>query len=148
MFGTHALDVAQGGGHQMTFREWLAAELASRHLSQAQLAKLLHVHQAVVSRWLNEETPQTPSPKSCERIADALGVERNAVLALAGHYHPTEGEQTNADVVAQVALIEKDLTEAIDYVNALLARLSLKRSGLRLLQKSSESQNAAMKGVS
>jgi transcriptional regulator with XRE-family HTH domain len=49
----------------------------------SQLAADLGVSHATVSRWLSDQ--DTPSTKSCRRLAEYSGVSLEKVLSLAGH---------------------------------------------------------------
>ena len=49
----------------------------------SQLAADIGVSHATVSRWLS--STDTPSPKSCRRLAEYTGVSLEKVLAIAGH---------------------------------------------------------------
>ena len=65
------------------FSAWLHAQLARRDWSMADLARRLDTPNATVARWVSGA--RRPSPASCDRIADALGVDVDRVLVLAGH---------------------------------------------------------------
>lgn len=66
-----------------TFGAWLRDQLVAQQLSQASLVRAIGAHSSVVSRWLNDR--DIPRPRSCERLALALGVRPEEVLARAGH---------------------------------------------------------------
>ena len=52
-------------------------------MTQADLARKLNIGTAVVSRWVTGK--RIPSPRYCDLIADALGVDLDLVLWQAGH---------------------------------------------------------------
>lgn len=66
-----------------TFGDWLRVQMARRGFSQTELAERVGTTQSVVSRWVRNE--RVPDPSSCDRIADALGLDIDVVLAAAGH---------------------------------------------------------------
>lgn len=66
-----------------TFGDWLAYQLKRRDLSQTDFGTLVGSTQSAVSRWIRNE--RVPDPESCDRIADALGVDLDVVLLRAGH---------------------------------------------------------------
>lgn len=66
----------------MTFGEWLAAELKERNWSRNELGRRAKVDSGLVSRWVKGE--RTPSRRSCEDIAAALGLPVQIVLEAAG----------------------------------------------------------------
>ena len=69
--------------NEPSFGKWLGRQLVRRHWSGADLSRQLGTGTSTVSMWLRDV--RTPSPASSERIADALGVDRDVVLALTGH---------------------------------------------------------------
>lgn len=66
-----------------SFGQWLARQLVRREWSGADLSRRLGTGTSTVSMWIRDV--RNPSPASSERIADALGVDRDVVLSLAGH---------------------------------------------------------------
>lgn len=57
----------------------------------------------VVGYWTRGE--RVPSPASADRLADVLGVDRDLVLALAGHRSPTEALDPDSDEARLIAMI-------------------------------------------
>ena len=72
------------------FADWLDRQLRRRGMSQAEFARRLETSSGTVNRWLHGAEPRKPSPASCDLIADVLGVDRDEVLAIAGHRPPDE----------------------------------------------------------
>jgi transcriptional regulator with XRE-family HTH domain len=70
------------------FPSWLKRQLHRREWSAAELARRMGVSPARVSEWLAGK--YLPNPASCLRLADALNIDPDEVLALAGHREPTE----------------------------------------------------------
>ena len=65
------------------FRLWLAQRLREQDLSQADFARRLGTRPNTVSGWVTGQ--RRPDPASCDRIADALGLDVDEVLTAAGH---------------------------------------------------------------
>lgn len=65
-----------------TFGEWLKHQLARRQISQAEFARRTGVTATAVSLWLADK--RKPDALSCDKIAEALFVSRDEVLARAG----------------------------------------------------------------
>lgn len=78
----------------MTVFDYLKAELRARNWSMTDLARKAGVSKQIVSQWLAEDELEriTPGPKSCEKIAEALGADLDYVLELAGHRKPRLGD--------------------------------------------------------
>lgn len=68
---------------QPTFSAWLDAEMRRRRLGVRQLANLVGVSGASVSRWMNGGA--IPGSAQCLSIAKALNLDADLVLAVAGH---------------------------------------------------------------
>ena len=64
------------------FSEWLGAQLESRHISPAELARKAGIDKGIISRILNRE--RRPSPESLEAIARALRLPSETVFRAAG----------------------------------------------------------------
>ena len=62
---------------------WLRRQIDRREWSQADFARRLGLSNSVVSRWFTGT--RVPSSAYCDLIADALGVDVDLVLTLAGH---------------------------------------------------------------
>lgn len=66
---------------ELTFGAWLRRQLARRDgLTQAEFARRAGVAPSMVSDWVNDR--RLPSGKAADKIADALGVDLDVVLAL------------------------------------------------------------------
>jgi transcriptional regulator with XRE-family HTH domain len=100
----------------MEIRALLRSELERRGMSQAALARAVGVGPALVSRWLNEEEPVTPSSENCARIADVLGLDQLLVLSAAGHYaaRETSPSELSATQAAAVAWFERLIRQTPD----------------------------------
>jgi transcriptional regulator with XRE-family HTH domain len=68
---------------QINFGGWLTAQLKRKGWNRNEFTEAAGVPTGVVYRWC--ENTNRPSPKNCPRIAAALGVDIDAVLAAAGH---------------------------------------------------------------
>lgn len=66
-----------------SFAKWLRQQLARREWKQADFARRSGFNTGRVSYWMTGK--DVPSPESCDRIADILGVDVDTVLTLAGH---------------------------------------------------------------
>lgn len=91
-------------------REFVRVELERRQLSQNALARAVGVDPPTVSRWLHPETPMVPSPESCGRLAEYLGLAPEDVLRAAGHLQAANGrpraEPLGEDIVRALAMRE------------------------------------------
>lgn len=67
------------------FGVWLLAALEQRGWTRRQFALRAGVSSSMVGRWL---VRHRPTPASCARIAAALGLPLDLVLAEAGHPRP------------------------------------------------------------
>lgn len=65
------------------FGEWLLGRLRRREWNLSDLARAMDRSPSMVSRWSRGE--RLPDPRSCDLLADALGLDRDEVLARAGH---------------------------------------------------------------
>lgn len=91
------------------FPVWLKTELARREWNMSDLARRLEISPSVVGRWVRGE--RMPAPESCDLLADALGVDVDRVLVLAGHRPDIEAipvDDTHATI--QALLRQVDLT--------------------------------------
>ena len=79
----------------MEVLEFLRAAIREREWTIPQFAKAAHVSIGLAYKWLSEDPAYriTPSPTSCEKIADALGIDPDVMLELAGHRR-RRGERT------------------------------------------------------
>lgn len=83
------------------FGEWLKQELARRGWSQTELARQVGTSTGTVSDWVRGV--RTPTPESCDRIADVLVMDVDDVLTRAGH-RPPEWKDDAPDVRELIAL--------------------------------------------
>jgi transcriptional regulator with XRE-family HTH domain len=67
----------------LPFPGWLVDQLRQRGWRAVELARRLGVPSGTVSRWLSGE--RTPTARSCDRLAEILGVDADLVLTTAGH---------------------------------------------------------------
>ena len=67
----------------LAFANWLRDRMREREWNQADLARRVGLPAGTINRWLTGE--RRPSSRSCDLLADALRVDLDAVLALAGH---------------------------------------------------------------
>lgn len=65
------------------FGVWLRRQLERRDWLQADLVHRGKFSRSAVSDWVNGK--RIPDPASCDLIADALGLDRDLVLSIAGH---------------------------------------------------------------
>lgn len=73
-------------GNNTPFGEWLLQQLERRDWTQADFARLSHLSNTNISRWINNE--RVPSSQSCLRIAKVFDMNEDLVLSLAGHKEP------------------------------------------------------------
>ncbi len=87
--------------------EWLRWEMQRREWNQSDLSRRVGSSTGVVNQWVNGV--RVPSPESCDRLADALGVDLTHVLVLAGHLPATElaePDPVRAGLLAQLRRAE------------------------------------------
>lgn len=65
-----------------TFGQWLQRQLQRRQWSQAEFSRRAGVSGTSISHWIGGRT--MPDAESCDKIAEALFVARDEVLAWAG----------------------------------------------------------------
>lgn len=68
---------------QHSFAIWLRAACAYRQWEQADLAREAVVSTGLVNAWWHGK--KIPGTRSCRKIANALGIDEQVVLAMAGH---------------------------------------------------------------
>jgi transcriptional regulator with XRE-family HTH domain len=68
---------------KVTFRAWLQDEMDKRRWSESELARQTGILPSVINRWKRGE--YGPNANSCVKIANALGVDPQFVMELAGH---------------------------------------------------------------
>jgi transcriptional regulator with XRE-family HTH domain len=88
-----------------TFGQWLTHQLERRDWSKAELARRIGVANGDVSRWARDE--RVPSPAKVEDIADALDVDVDYVLTVAGHRPPDVEIDPDSPTAQLMPLIEK-----------------------------------------
>jgi transcriptional regulator with XRE-family HTH domain len=105
-----------------SFSSWLRQQLRRHEWTQADLARKSGLSQGRISDWLNNK--RRPSPASCDRLADALGVDLDDVLRRAGHRpgSPVDDDPETAAVVATVRKIR--WTEARDPIRTMLEQMA------------------------
>jgi transcriptional regulator with XRE-family HTH domain len=86
------------------FVEWLRMQLR-RGWNAAELARRLQVPSGTISRWMTGE--RQPSSRSCDLLADVLGVDLDLVLTLAGHRPGPESAAPDDQRAAIIALLER-----------------------------------------
>jgi transcriptional regulator with XRE-family HTH domain len=74
----------------------------------SRFAEACGVAPSMASKWiaLEPKRQRTPSPASCRRIAETLGLDEDYVLALAGHRAGDAAPQRNLRLAAFLALVE------------------------------------------
>jgi transcriptional regulator with XRE-family HTH domain len=111
---------ASGWRHER-FVEWLRGQLRRRGWNAAELARRLHVPSGTVSRWMTGE--RQPSPRSCDLLADVLGVDLDLVLTLAGHRPGAETPSPDDQRAEIIAFLER-ITLTPDRAAGLLGTLT------------------------
>ena len=87
------------------FSDWLKDELRRREWNMSDLARRLDISPSVVGRWIRDG--RIPTPESCDRIADVLGLDVDRVLVLAGHRPDIERLPISEDQAAVIALVRR-----------------------------------------
>ncbi len=87
------------------FGPWFKRQLRLRHWTQADFSHEFRFSAAGVSRWITGE--RVPAPESCERIAEAFGVDVDLVLIQAGHRHAVEQLDPDDPVVGIIGLVKR-----------------------------------------
>lgn len=70
------------------FATWFQRQLRLRDWTQADFVRRSGAARGTVSNWARGS--RLPDPAGCDLIADVLGVDRDEVLAIAGHRTPDE----------------------------------------------------------
>lgn len=65
------------------FGDWLMQTLGQREMSYRALARQISVHPSTIGHWVAHRS--MPEPANCIALADALDLDRDFVLDLAGH---------------------------------------------------------------
>jgi transcriptional regulator with XRE-family HTH domain len=93
--GDEMPDRARGNTGSQQYADWLKEELRRRNWSQSELGRRSGILPSVISRWLRCEWG--PDASSALKVANALGVDVDFVLELAGHERRQRfPESTNA----------------------------------------------------
>ena len=87
------------------FGDWLRNELKRREWSVADLARRAGLDPSAVGRWARND--RVPSPDSCDLLADALGIDIDRVLVLAGHRPNIEAIPVDDDRATIAALLRQ-----------------------------------------
>ena len=98
------------------FSSWLNATMRARGLSQAELARIVGVADAQVSRWRRGHV--VPTVRYLQRIAESLDVPRARLDILAGYPVDDDGEgaadpEREAELQAHEATIRRVLEERV-----------------------------------
>jgi transcriptional regulator with XRE-family HTH domain len=86
------------------FAEWFRKQLDRRGWSQADFARAAGLAHATVSTWYRGV--RVPDPESCDRIADALHIDVETVLRMAGHL-PPEPADDPPEVAELIAMLRR-----------------------------------------
>ncbi len=116
---------ATGWQHER-FVRWLRGQLRRRGWNAAELARRLHVPSGTISRWMTGE--RQPSSRSCDLLADVLGVDLDLVLTLAGHRPGPEDpapDDQRADIIALLERINLTPDRAAGLLGTLTSWLEL-----------------------
>jgi transcriptional regulator with XRE-family HTH domain len=120
----------------MELRQLLRGELQRRGWSQSEFGRMVGANAALVSRWLSATTPVVPGPSYCHRIADVLGLPRNQIMSMAGHYEEATESGRLSDPEREIMLREMaavfdsyDRSHWADLVQTFKAVANLARSG-------------------
>jgi transcriptional regulator with XRE-family HTH domain len=70
------------------FSDWFRKELRRRRWRQADFVRESGISKGTVSQWFRGT--RVPEPDSCDRIAEALHIDRDVVLDKAGHRQDVE----------------------------------------------------------
>lgn len=89
------------------FHDWFKFELKRREMNQADFARRSGIAPSTVSSWATGD--RVPDPESCDLIADVLLVDRDMVLALAGHRtldEPLKANDPRRDIIAAIRQLD------------------------------------------
>ena len=87
------------------FGRWFKKQLRLRNWTQADFSHEFRFSAAGVSRWITGE--RVPAPESCERIAEAFGVDVDLVLTRAGHLHAIDPIDPDDPVIGIIGLVKR-----------------------------------------
>ena len=105
MMSTYHCQMETSHWNHERFATWVRGQLRRRGWTAAELARRLPAPSGTVSRWLSGE--RQPSPRSCDLLADVLGVDLDLVLTLAGHRPGSETDGPDGQRAAIIALLER-----------------------------------------
>lgn len=92
-----------GANPEASYGAWMREEMRRREWRQADFARATEIDVSMVSRWLQG---RRPDPASLERVAEALGVDLDTLLTLAGH-RPRTPRDDDPRVAALVAKVRQ-----------------------------------------
>lgn len=98
------------------FGRWLRQQMVTYPMSQADLARRAGVSAGMLSGWINGR--RVPSPESCDRLADALGLDLDDMLSRAGHRPrlPIDGTPEAREVLTLMDQLSKSQRqEVVEY---------------------------------
>jgi transcriptional regulator with XRE-family HTH domain len=87
------------------FGLWFKRQLRLRRWTQADFSHEFGFSAAGVSRWITGE--RVPTPESCERIAEAFGVDVDLVLTQAGHRPAVQPIDPDDPVIGIIGLVKR-----------------------------------------
>lgn len=102
-----------------TFGQWLQRQVQRRQWSQAELSRRAGVSGTSISHWIAGRT--IPDTESCDKLAEALFLSRDEVMARAG-LRPVEHE--DSEVVREFMGLLRRIDWTPDRVNSVRAILS------------------------
>lgn len=97
-----------------SFGEWLQGQLDERQWKAIRLTEKTGLDSGIISRALSNE--RIPSPKSLQKIADALDLDFDVVYAASIGKQPGTQEKTKLRILTNIAsqLDEDDVDDLID----------------------------------
>ena len=99
--------MSQTGVSVNGFGPWLRKRIVARRMNQSEFAEKVGTSTGTVSMWVTGK--RIPDPSSCDRIADALGVDLDIVLFQAGHRpqtEPIDPDDPKNDIMGMVERID------------------------------------------
>lgn len=110
----HSFHMRKGSEEPTEFGYFLVSKMAKHEppLSQAELARRTGVGQASISRWIYK--PGRPEPEKLRLLADALDVDYDDLLTLAGYGRPSD------DVTSALASARLDIDQLASELSAML----------------------------
>ena len=112
------------------FGKWLSMQIRRRDMSQIALATKAGLSKSSISAYVNGE--RVPDPASCDRIADALGINLDVVLSQAGHRPQVERVPASDQKLAILGMVDRiDWTDDANYLIAMGVLRPLMEKGRR-----------------